>query len=95
MRTISEIRQEIDATIGMDVIVTAVDTAIVNGRASLARTLAADLATQLSASTALTPLEIHTAAMTLLMEKMYDGHTNIHTLIPREIVDAVDGVLNP
>lgn len=93
MRTLDEIHAEINTTIGLDVIRSSISGQIRTGRAQLARNMADALATQLQQNTALTTLEIHTAVMTLIMDEMYDGHTNIHKLIPHEIVDAVDQAL--
>ena len=93
MRTLDEIRTEIDNTLGLDAIRSDISDQIRIGRAQLTRNIADNLTTQLQASTALTPLEVHTAAMTLIMVELYDGHTNIHALIPHEIVDAVDQAL--
>lgn len=95
MKTLDEIREEIENTIGMHVIINAVDTMIVNEKISVARNLAASIAIQLDQNTTLSPIEIYTAVLTIIMDKMYDWHTNIHKMIPAEIIDAVDIVLNP
>ncbi len=93
MRTLDEIQVEIENTLGLDAIRSAISDQIRIGRAQLIHNIANNLTTQLQASTALTPLEIYTVAMTLIMVELYDGHTNIHALIPHEIVDAVDQAL--
>ncbi len=93
MRTLDEIHNEINTTLGVDVIRSSINEQIRTGREQLVRSLATSLTAQLQQNTDLTNLEIHTVAMTMIMSELYDGHTNIHTLIPREIVDAVDQAL--
>lgn len=95
MRTLNVIRAEIDETIGLDVVHSAIADQIRMGRRNLARNLAESLAMQLKQATDLSSLEIHTAVMTIIMMELYDSHTNIHFLIPREIVDSVDQALSP
>lgn len=94
MRTYSEIIAEIDSTLGMDIINSDISDQIETGRRQLVRNMAMNIGTQLEQNTTLTTLEIHTAVMILIMRELYDSHTNIHTLIPREIVDAVDQALS-